>query len=60
MAKEETEQYIVTMKNTLDHKVGDLIELTKQKAFALVGKVELKPRQPKKKKVKKGDEQCQE
>lgn len=40
-SKESTRKYIVTQTNTLNHKVGDVIELTDTKAAALVNKVRL-------------------
>lgn len=43
MAKtEKTQVYIVTQRNTLDHKVGDEIKLTDKRAKDLSGKVKLK------------------
>ncbi len=35
-------KYIVTMKHTLGYKVGQMVELTDEKASALIGKVRLK------------------
>ncbi len=40
--KETTKEYVVTMPNTLDHKVGDTVQLTELQASRLVNKVRLK------------------
>ena len=42
MSKVKTEKYIVIKKHTLNHEVGAEIDLTEDKAKALVGKVRLK------------------
>ncbi len=42
MAKAKSEKYIVTNKHCLGHKIGAEIDLTEDKARALVGKVRLK------------------
>lgn len=39
--KVEKKKYEVTHKNCLDHKVGDVIELTDKKAKSLVNKIKL-------------------
>ena len=49
-------KYIVIKKHTLNHKVGDIIELTDKQALNLVNKVKPAPVEPAKepKKAKKG------
>lgn len=39
--KAPTAKFVVIMPNTLGHKIGDVITLTKAKSIALVGKVRL-------------------
>lgn len=39
--KEPTAKFVVIKPNTLGHKVGDIVTLTKSKSIALVGKVRL-------------------
>ena len=41
MTKEKTRKYIVTEPNTLDHEIGDVIELTDKRAKGFVNKVRL-------------------
>lgn len=41
-AKEKTQDYVVTQPNTLNHSVGDTVQLTDKQAARLVNKVRLK------------------